>query len=332
MQPIINILIMVVILGVLISLHEAGHLGMAKLFKVYCFEYSIGFGPKILNIKKEGRETVFSLRAFPIGGFVSMYGEEGAVPEGVEEPPMERSLENKKLYQKLLIMSAGVIVNYILGLILIFIAVSAFPNYYQGYGYIYKSDNGQVVSSAYVAAEAKEDGMVSSYFASTPELEGKNPNDYVMYLGAAYQPNESSPLYRVFDGDVLVTIGERETHYAALFSPSSLTTSRDLLKDIALYPLKVDNGALVENSDALKDVGVPYAIELYEDRSLSLDNLKNGEAKMELDIIMLPKSEGTNGIKSDDFLSSWDTRLVVSIKDIANKDKAWEEIGYMIPV
>jgi membrane-associated protease RseP (regulator of RpoE activity) len=53
MQVFLNILIMLVILAVLISIHEAGHLSMAKLFKVYCFEYSIGFGPKLLHVKRK---------------------------------------------------------------------------------------------------------------------------------------------------------------------------------------------------------------------------------------------------------------------------------------
>ena len=53
LQTILNILIMLVMLGVLISLHEAGHLAMAKLFRVYCFEYSIGFGPAFLHKKRK---------------------------------------------------------------------------------------------------------------------------------------------------------------------------------------------------------------------------------------------------------------------------------------
>ena len=91
---ILYILLIIAILGVLVSIHEAGHLSMAKAFNVYCFEYSIGFGPAIIHKKRKKGETYFSVRVLPLGGYVSMYGEPGAVPDGVEEPPAERSLNS----------------------------------------------------------------------------------------------------------------------------------------------------------------------------------------------------------------------------------------------
>ena len=54
---ILYILIVIVMLGVLIAIHELGHLATAKLFKVYCFEYSIGMGPKIFSKKRKNGET-----------------------------------------------------------------------------------------------------------------------------------------------------------------------------------------------------------------------------------------------------------------------------------
>ena len=70
-----TILLFIIILGVLISWHELGHLLAAKKFNVYCYEYSIGFGPALYKNKK--KETHFYLRAIPLGGFVKMAGEEG---------------------------------------------------------------------------------------------------------------------------------------------------------------------------------------------------------------------------------------------------------------
>ena len=68
------IIAFIVILGLIICLHEAGHFYMAKKFDVLCHDYSIGMGPAIY--KKKGKETTFCVRAIPIGGFVSMAGEE----------------------------------------------------------------------------------------------------------------------------------------------------------------------------------------------------------------------------------------------------------------
>ena len=95
---ILYILLFIVCLSVLIMVHELGHLAAAKAFKVYCFEYSIGFGPKLFSFKRKNGETKVSLRGIPFGGYVSMYGEGVEVPEGLEIPP-ERNLENIKKWK-----------------------------------------------------------------------------------------------------------------------------------------------------------------------------------------------------------------------------------------
>ena len=132
-EVIVNIIIVLVMLGVLVSIHEAGHLAAAKIFKVYCFEYSIGMGPKIFSKKRKNGETTFSLRAFPLGGYVSMYsGEEEEDPENeiTDLPPKERSLNAIKTWKKCIILVAGVTLNFALGLVLIYIGDAAFPIYY----------------------------------------------------------------------------------------------------------------------------------------------------------------------------------------------------------
>ena len=73
---ILDLLVFILSLGVLVLIHELGHFLTAKLFGVYCREFSIGMGPLIAKFKKAGGETQFSLRAIPIGGFVSMVGED----------------------------------------------------------------------------------------------------------------------------------------------------------------------------------------------------------------------------------------------------------------
>ena len=123
----ISILLFIVSLGILVTIHELGHFSMAKLFKVYCHEFSIGFGPALLHKKREGKETYFSIRAVPLGGYVSMFGEEGAEPaEGLNLPP-ERSLEGIKKWKKAIVVSAGVILNAVLALVLIGISDICFP-------------------------------------------------------------------------------------------------------------------------------------------------------------------------------------------------------------
>ena len=124
---IVSVLLFIVSLGALITIHEAGHLSMAKLFKVYCHEFSIGFGPKILRVRKEGHETYFSIRAVPLGGYVSMFGEGAEELPEFKDVPQERSLEGVKKWKKAIIVLAGVILNAILALVLILISNLAFP-------------------------------------------------------------------------------------------------------------------------------------------------------------------------------------------------------------
>ena len=135
MDIFIAIIEIIIILGLLISLHEAGHLSMAKAFHVYCFEYSIGFGPALLHKKRKNGETYFSLRAIPLGGYVSMYGETGETPDGYEAPDPSRSLNAIAKWKKAIVLVAGVFLNFVLGLVLIFISNIAFPQYYASYAY-----------------------------------------------------------------------------------------------------------------------------------------------------------------------------------------------------
>lgn len=73
---IITIILFIVGLCLLVSLHELGHFITAKIFGVYCFEYSIGFGKKIIRRKSKFAETFFCIGVLPFGGYVSMYGED----------------------------------------------------------------------------------------------------------------------------------------------------------------------------------------------------------------------------------------------------------------
>lgn len=71
---ILDLLIFALVLGIIVGIHELGHFIFARKANVLCREYAIGMGPKLWK-KKKG-ETVYSLRAFPLGGFCAIAGEE----------------------------------------------------------------------------------------------------------------------------------------------------------------------------------------------------------------------------------------------------------------
>lgn len=108
-------LLAIFLFGVIIAIHEFGHFSFAKLFKVKVNEFSLGMGPKIL--KKRKGETLYCLRLLPIGGFVSMEGED-------EDSTDERAFNNKPAWQRFIIVAAGAILNLILGMIVVGICLS----------------------------------------------------------------------------------------------------------------------------------------------------------------------------------------------------------------
>ena len=112
-----TIIYFLLLLSIIICIHELGHLLAAKLFGVYCYEYSFGMGPALLQ--KKGKETIYSIRALPIGGFVSMAGE----PDGDEAYPDVVVPEGRRLteiarWKRIIVMLAGVTMNFLLALFL----------------------------------------------------------------------------------------------------------------------------------------------------------------------------------------------------------------------
>lgn len=100
------------VFGIIVFAHELGHFATAKWSGIKIHEFSLGMGPAIL--KKQGKETLYSLRAFPIGGYVKMEGE-----DEVSDDP--RSFSNKKPWQRLIILAAGATMNFILAYVLLVI-------------------------------------------------------------------------------------------------------------------------------------------------------------------------------------------------------------------
>lgn len=102
---------LLIILGIVATIHEFGHFLFSKMFKVGVNEFSIGFGPKI--VQKKFGETMYSLRCIPLGGYCAIEGEEGTSDK-------ENSLQNKNLIQKVLILLMGAGFNAILAAIIFF--------------------------------------------------------------------------------------------------------------------------------------------------------------------------------------------------------------------
>lgn len=103
------ILLAILMFVIIIILHEFGHFITAKLLGVRVNEFSVGFGPKLFS--KKGKETTYSVRAIPFGGFCAMEGED-------EESNDPRAFGNKKPWRRFIIVAAGATFNLILGFVI----------------------------------------------------------------------------------------------------------------------------------------------------------------------------------------------------------------------
>lgn len=105
-----TVIIFIIVLGVLVLVHEAGHFYMAKRAGMKVEEFGFGFPPRIFGIKKG--ETTYSVNWIPFGGFVRILGEDGEV----DSP---RSFSSKGAWPRALVIVAGVVMNIILAMVLL---------------------------------------------------------------------------------------------------------------------------------------------------------------------------------------------------------------------
>lgn len=103
---------------ILVTIHELGHFIAAKFFKMRVDKFSIGFPPKLFSFKKG--ETQYVLGATPLGGYVSIAGmiDESMDDEFLDEEPKEDEFRSKPVWQRMIVITAGVIFNAILAVII----------------------------------------------------------------------------------------------------------------------------------------------------------------------------------------------------------------------
>ena len=107
----------------------------AKKFGVHVYEFSIGMGPRLFKFNRKNDETDYCIRLLPIGGFVQMAGESVEVDEKI---PENKRLQSKSAFERFMIMVAGVMMNFILAIVVLFII---------GLTHTISTDNRRIVDS-----------------------------------------------------------------------------------------------------------------------------------------------------------------------------------------
>ena len=141
-----NIVVLLLILSLLIFVHEFGHYITGKMCGVHIYEFALGMGPKVLGFRRKNDPTEYTLRAFPIGGFCALAGEEG---EDDENLPKDKFMCNKPKPQKLLILVAGVTMNFITAIVILFLTFAIWGS----------TNSSSVVGSVEVDSPAYEVGI-----------------------------------------------------------------------------------------------------------------------------------------------------------------------------
>ncbi len=114
-MTVILIIIAVILFGLIVFVHEFGHFFTAKLSKIKVNEFAIGMGPKIFTF--QGKETKYSLRLLPIGGYCAMEGEDA-------ESDDSGAFGSKPVWKRMIVIVAGSIMNLLFGLVLMLVVVS----------------------------------------------------------------------------------------------------------------------------------------------------------------------------------------------------------------
>ena len=259
MTLVITIIKLIIVLGIVATIHEFGHFLFAKLFKMTVNEFSIGFGPKIFSKKWKG--TIYSLRWVLLGGYVAIEGEEG-------ESKDENAFSNKAPWKRIIVLIAGVLFNAILATV-IFLSVNLFTptysteivnldensvayeaglrdgdritkiedkvtNIYQDIALYNKTDKKDVVveylrdgvlNTVVVKNAVKDVGYMGVYFDTTKLDENGNVFTYVEMV----EPGMPASAADIKSGDKILSInGESVTYSEQVVNIVSLNAGREI--------------------------------------------------------------------------------------------------------
>lgn len=276
---ILTIVVVIVLLGVLIGLHEAGHLAVAKMCNVYCAEYSIGFGPKIFSLKRKKGETAFSVRALPFGGFVSMYGEGTELPDGLEIPK-ERSLEGISKWKRAAIIGAGIVVNFLLSLIFAYVYALSFPNYALW----------QRLKSDVINPETQSQIVTGIMNVKDSQGNYLENGEYLFNPGSIFSNPRTSGKDQVggWIVDTQAKVNNSSEDYVVLFYPSTVVSESDFIANVSFYKALTPEEA--------KAKGDSYFVYGWGDNLLNLD----AQSRERLGIYNFPDFENKLTLESGD--------------------------------
>ena len=294
MQIVINLIIALISLCVLIVIHEFGHFITAKIFRVYVYEFSIGFGPALYSKRRKNKETKFSVRCIPLGGYCSMIGED--LPEFTEEEynslsvndkelvdltrslPPERKLNGIARWKRIIILIAGVTLNFLLGYVLFFFSAVSMPLTYGYSNQVTVSENSLAYDSGWRSEDVIASGSYVVYINNQIAGERKNvvtegDVDYQTNLyrliteAASYKPIGQDDyihftLITTEDKEIVFNLGATTVNKETSWNAIGITLSAYTRKTTVKEWFTLSGDLFVQGSSALlKGIGMMFTPE-----------------------------------------------------------------------
>lgn len=271
------IIIGVVLFGLLIAVHEAGHFLAAKRLDVQVNEFAIGMGPGLFS--KQKGETLYSLRLFPVGGYCAMEGENGE--EGEERNP--RSFAAKSLWKKLVILVAGSAANFLAGFLLVAFLFTWAGGYtvpvIQGFldGFPYAGEEGLLPGDRILSIDGKKVWVYNDVGAHL-KAAGEGPKDILIERDGQEILLEDFPL----DPKTYEYRGKTTVMYGLTFQREEATLSGILSHswNTCVYFAKAvwsSLGMLVTGQVGLQDMSGPVGIvTIIEETGSQSDSVEAG--------------------------------------------------------
>lgn len=263
----------IILLGTLVIIHEFGHFIVAKACGMKVLKFSIGFGPKILT--KQGKETEYSVRALPLGGFVQLEGED----EDSEDP---RAFQKKPAWQRLLVLMAGVTINVVFALLVYFCINASMNTYYTSKISSVPEDflanqtglevgteivkmNHERIFNGYDVTRIISDAEEDEFLLEVRDPNGKKqevtitiPKEEVGYIGVSFVENT---VYSVLEGSVAEAAGLQANDTIVAMNGEQGKTIDEYLSIIQANPNQMVTMVVNRSGEELTLEMVPEAVE-----------------------------------------------------------------------
>lgn len=264
-MTILYVLLALVLLGVLITVHEFGHFAASRLCGIPVKEFSIGFGPKLLQWKSKKHDTLFSLRPIPLGGYCMFFGDTDDDPKGkMKDDP--RNYNNAPVWKRMISVFAGPGMNFVLAFIVAVVMMAVYgltvttPFVAEVVPGQPAAEAGLLAGDTFVTVRGQDMTNASTMDVSNAigDISGGEAVDLTVLRDGAEQTFVIQPEYNETEGRYMIGITIQQG-YADLPGSMVIPAAWNLCKEASTVILK-SLGKLVTTGEGLDQTAGPVGV------------------------------------------------------------------------